>query len=70
MHALIGWNSVLYQRLGKVDDIMLAFKFLLRNFENLTQIKHPLCNSDKVNINELFVSSKYGSWRPSLTTVV
>ena len=37
---------------------------------NLTQIKHPLCESDKININELFVSSKYGSWRLSLTTVV
>ena len=37
---------------------------------NLTQTKHPMGDSDKFNINELFVSSKYGSWRPSLTTVV
>ena len=49
-----------------VDDIKLAFFF---GISNLTQIKHPLCDSDKININELFVSSIYGSWRPSLTTV-
>ena len=36
---------------------------------NLTQIKHPLCNSDKSNVNELFVSDKYGLWRPLLTTI-
>ena len=40
------------------DDIKLAFKFLLRNLDN---DKHPLCDSDKININKLFVSSKYGS---------
>ena len=51
----------------QVNDIKLAFKFMLRNFD---KIKHPMCDSDKININELFVSSKYGSWRPSLTTVV
>ena len=37
---------------------------------NLTQIKHAMCDSHKININELFVSSKYGSWRPSLTIVM
>ena len=32
---------------------------------NLTQIKHPLCESDKININELFVSSNmaHGDYR-------
>ena len=35
--------------------------FCLGISTNLTQIKHPLCESDKININELFVSSKYGS---------
>ena len=44
--------------------------FCFGSSTNLTQIKHPLCESDKININELFVRSKYGSWRPSLTTVV
>ena len=54
----------------QVNDIKLASNFCFRISTNLTQIKHPLCESDKININELFVSSKYGSWRPSLTTVV
>ena len=54
----------------QVNDIKLAFKFCFGISTNLTQIKHPLCESDKININELFVGSKYGSWRPSLTTVV
>ena len=55
----------------RVDDMKLAFKFLLQNFDKFDpNYKHPLCDSDKININELFVSSKYGSWRPSLTTVV
>ena len=27
-----------------------------------------MCDSDEININELFGGSKYGSWRPSLTT--
>ena len=49
----------------QVNEIKLAFdKFVIST--NLTQIKHPLCDSGKININELFV----GSWRPSLTTVV
>ena len=54
---------------GRVNDIKLAFKFLLPNFDKFDP-NHPLGESDKLNINELFVSSKYGSWRPSLTTVV
>ena len=46
----------------RVDDIKLAFKFLLRNLDRFDlNYKHPLCDSDKININELFVSSKYGS---------
>ena len=53
----------------RVDGSKLALKFLLRNFDKFDP-KHPLCDSDKININELFVSSKYGSERPSLTTVV
>ena len=44
---------------ARVDDIKLAYKFLLRNFD-----------SAKSNVNGLFVSSKYGSRRPLLTTVV
>ena len=45
-----------------VDDIKLAFKFLLRNLDKFDpNYKHPLCDPDKININELFVSSKYGS---------
>ena len=45
-------------------------KFCFGISTNLAQIKHSLCESDKININKLFVSSKYGAWRPSLTTVV
>ena len=32
-------------------------------------IKHPLYVSDNTNINELFVSSKYGSWRATFSWV-
>ena len=46
----------------QVNDIKLAFKFLLQNFDKF--------DPDKININKLFVRSKYGSWRPSLSTVV
>ena len=46
----------------RVDDITLAFKFLLQNLDKFDpNYKYPLCDSDKININELFVSSKYGS---------
>ena len=45
-----------------VDDIELAFKFVFRNLDKFDpNYKHPLCDSDKININELFVRSKYGS---------
>ena len=51
----------------RVDGIKLASKYLLRNLDKFhPNYKHPLCDSDKININELFVSSKYFS----LTTVV
>ena len=46
----------------RVDGIKLASKYLLRNLDKFDpNYKHPLCDSDKININELFVSSKYGS---------
>ena len=46
----------------QVDGIKLASKYLLRNLDKFDpNYKHPLCDSDKININELFVSSKYGS---------
>ena len=46
----------------RVDDIKLAFKFLLRNLDKFDpNYKHPLCDSDKINLKELFVSTKYGS---------
>ena len=54
----------------QVNDIKLLSNFCFGISTNLTQIKYPLCESDKININELFVSSKYGSWKPSLTIVV
>ena len=45
----------------RVDGIKLASKYLLRNLDKFDpNYKHPLCDSDKININELFVSSKYG----------
>ena len=37
----------------RVNGIKLASKYLLRNLDKF--------DSDKININELFVSSKYGS---------
>ena len=46
----------------RVDGIKLAYKYLLRNLDKFDpNYKHPLCDFDKININELFVSSKYGS---------
>ena len=46
----------------RVDGIKLASKYFLRNLDKFhPNYKHPLCDSDKININELFVSSKYGS---------
>ena len=46
----------------RVDGIKLASKYLLRNLDKFDpNYKHPLCDSDKININGLFVSSKYGS---------
>jgi len=34
MRALIGWNSVIYQKTdARDDDGKLVFKFLLRNFD-------------------------------------
>ena len=46
----------------RVDGIKLASKYLLRNLDKFhPNYKHPLCDSDKININELFVGSKYGS---------
>ena len=44
-------------------------KFWIKILTNFTQINHPR-NSDKRNVNELFVSFKYGSRRPLLTAVV
>ena len=46
----------------RVDDIKLAFKFLLRNLGKFDpNYKHPLWDSGKININELFLCIKYGS---------
>ena len=59
-------ERALSENRARVDDIKLVFKFLNQNF---TQINHPR-NSDKRNVKELFVSSKYGSRRPLLTAVV
>ena len=43
----------------RVDDIKLAFKFLLRNLDKFDpNYKNPLCDSDEININELFVNNK------------
>ena len=70
-NARSDWNSVFYQRIEKgLMTLSWLSNFCFRISTNLTPIKHPLCDSDNININELFVSSKYGSWRPSLTTVV
>ena len=56
---------------ARVDDIKLAFKFLLRNFDKFDSNKtSPVHDSGKSNVNELFRSSKYGSRKPLLTTVV
>ena len=51
----------------QVHDIKLAFKFLLGISTHLTQTKHPMCESDKININELFVSSKYAGLMETIT---
>ena len=46
----------------RVDGIKLVSKYLLRNLDKFDpNYKHPLCDSDKININELLVSIKYGS---------
>ena len=45
----------------RVDGIKLASKYLLGNLDKFDpNCKHPLCDSDKININELFFGSKYG----------
>ena len=42
----------------RVDGIKLASKYLLRNLDKFDpNYKNPLCDSDKININELFVGS-------------
>ena len=45
--------------------------FCLGILTNLTLIEYPcMYDSDKSNVNELFLSSKHSSRRPLLTTVV
>ena len=57
----MGKNSVLYQRLeqGVMTLSWLSIFCFRVSLTNLTQIKHPRCASDKSNVNELFISSKY-----------
>ena len=58
-HARSDWlkQRVLSEIRERVDDIKLAFKFLLRNLDKFDpNYKHPLCDSDKSNINELFLA--------------
>ena len=55
-------QRALYEIRERVDGIKLSSKYLLPNLDKFDpNYKHPLCDSDKININELFVSSKYGS---------
>ena len=64
-NALSDWlkQRALSEIRERVDGIKLASKSdLLRNLDKFDpNYEHPLCDSDKININELFVSSKYGS---------
>ena len=66
----IDWNGMLYQQTW-VEDIKLAFKFLLWNLTNITQIIHPLCMAQTKAMYTSYLSAiclHYGSWRPLLTT--
>ena len=46
---------------GQVNDISCLSNLCFGISTNLSQNKHPICDSDKINLNELVVSSKYGS---------
>ena len=66
----IDWNGMLYQQTW-VEDIKLAFKFLLWNLTNITQIIHPLCMAQTKAMYTSYLSAiclHYGSWRPLLIT--
>ena len=62
MHAVIGWNSGLYQRAGFQ---IFAWEF----WQNWPKLNIS-CEWGKRDVNELFVSSEYDSRKPLLTTVV
>ena len=44
-------QRALSENIERVNDIKLAFKFLLRNFDKFDKVKHPLCDSDKISEN-------------------
>ena len=63
-NARSGWlkQRALSEIRERVDGIKLASKYLLRNLDKFDpSYEHSLCDSDKININELLVGSKYGS---------
>jgi len=59
-------EHALSENRARVDDGKLAFKFF---WQICNKLNIP-CDSDKRNVNELFVCSKYGSQRPLLATLM
>ena len=71
MRALIGWNSVLYQRTEYRLMTWAGFQSFASSFWQICpKLNIPSAWLLQKNESERFVSSTYGSRRPLLTTVV